>query len=225
MHARAAALRDGRCKPMLPLPHCSGARRTGVCVSAPPGWGPRSCADRQEVSTTYLVGALTNCEGSERGVPSRTMEAPGRPRITPRGSLSGRNGHPATTTITTHSPPPSLRFPHCIPPPRWRPIPLRPTDTTTRRLPFPSTPTAPIAFLVSPSIDRNPPPKTLLLPAPHLLLCRTTRLRPEAIILTVYIPSASIIAARPSTSHLKSMPRRQPPPSSPIAARATVHLH
>ena len=223
MHARAAALRDGRCKPMLPLPHCSGARRTGVCVSAPPGWGPRSCADRQEVSTTYLVGALTNCEGSERGVPSRTMEAPGRPRITPRGSLSGRNGHPATTTITTHSPPPSLRFPHCIhrrdgarshsalliQPPVAFP--------SHRRPPHPSPSSYPPRSIATPPANSAP--------APHLLLRRTTRLRPEAIILTVYIPSASIIAARPSTSHLKSMPRRQPPPSSPIAARATVHLH
>ena len=36
-----------------PIAPGHGAR--GVCVSAPPGWGPRSCADRQEVSTC-LVG-------------------------------------------------------------------------------------------------------------------------------------------------------------------------
>ena len=114
MHARAAALRDGRRKPMLPLPHCSGARRTGVCVSAPPVWGPRSCADRQEVSIPYLVGALTNSEGSEGGVrsqkriglvvndlPSVESKSPAKEAgdsvraLHPGARFSQRNGHPA----------------------------------------------------------------------------------------------------------------------------------
>ena len=65
--APPSAMDEGRCKPMLPLPHCSGARpRTGcLCVGATGLGPPRSCADRQE------------------GIPLL-----GVPRFTPRGSLS-----------------------------------------------------------------------------------------------------------------------------------------
>ena len=152
-----------------PIAPGHGAR--GVCVSAPAGWGPRSCADRQEVST-WLLAVL-------------------RPRFTPRGSLFHVTVTQPSVTVHT-SQPHGLRAvsrasvsPHLFH--RRDGARSHPALLIQPPVAFPShrRPPHPSPSSYPPRSIATPPPKTLLLPAPHLLLCRTTRLRPEAIILTV----------------------------------------